>query len=233
MSINGQIRSFSELHIINLIKGGGLMSVTQMNFIKRTVALHNNRQISILIPFDYESFKVTAVEDIGDNLILTDGSGYAFLSRLFAFAASLNQNEVIYFPFGSWQSKELNSTFPDGFYSGMVIVNYCNTQITNKDIGLILKTKIYTETFLSKSCIMPEVRPQFWKSKNRLTIKRHATFIIICTNGDVFSNLAISCIDLSEYGDDASLNLFPHSHHDIDENTSKSLGINLFYWHDV
>jgi len=73
---------------------------------------------------------------------------------------------------------------------------------------------------------------ELWVVNRRQTVKEHSGKIIISGNRDAVEALTISCLNLTKSGNDPELNQW-HIHHDWKENTSKSLGITLCYWHSV
>lgn len=201
---------------------------------KRTVTLHGGRTISVLTPCDSTTLITGVDNQRGYYLILSNGTGYDFLSKLMALAGVLEKDEIIHLPFGLEPNEELKSIFPNGFYKDMVLINYCAAQLKPKDIDTVLKAKRYREERVSRTCNVPEQWDETWCWKNRrkLTVKAHGKTLIMSTNKNMFVYMAMGCVGMAECGDDAVENLMPHEHYDWQENTAKSVGITLHYWHN-
>jgi hypothetical protein len=195
--------------------------------------LHGGKKISLLTPIKL-NINITITDDgKGYYYMISNGTGYSFLTEVFALGISLQKNEILYLPFEFSNMNSYETDFPnkEKHYSGLILINYCTTQIAAKDIICSIKTKTYQNESIAKTCEFSSEPINRWKTRHRTTVKAIGSFIIISTNADGFSSFAQSCSNLAEYGDDSKNNEFPpHMHHDWDENTSKSLGITLYYW---
>jgi hypothetical protein len=69
-----------------------------------------------------------------------------------------------------------------------------------------------------------------WKTDRRLTVKISKKNMCISTNRDGFNSLASGANSLVKYGDTFYDDFLPHAHYDSDENTSVSVGVNLYHW---
>ena len=206
-----------------------------MGIIKKQISLQKDRKISLLLP-------ETVCPDINatDNskgfcYLLSNGTGYSILSDVFALAASLEKNELIYYPLEFAHMDAYISTVPTlaNHYKGIVIFNFNTTKISAKDISAALKAKTYTGESLSRQVSCAEDFPDRWKTRHKLTVKSAGKLLIISGDREVFTLMAQSCAWLSEYGDDnENNNCPPHIHHDWEENTAKSMGITFYYWHN-
>ena len=178
---------------------------------------------------------ITAIGDgKGNCYIFANGSGYKLLTDLFAICAELRKNEFMYLPLNFAYLGGYRAYFvdmPEAHYTGIGMVNYCDLQLSTKDMLSALNTKIYKTEKAGQVPHLPKKHIDPWKTKRRLTIKTQGKALIISTNGDGFIDLAQSCNRLTEYGDDAKCNDYsPHMHHDWKENTSKSAGLTFYYW---
>jgi hypothetical protein len=208
------------------------MNLITYEFNKKSYTVHGGRTISLLIPTGAIP-NIAAVDDSkGYYLLLTNGTGYSYLAKMFSFTASLCTDEILYIPLKAINSEELKSIFPAGYFNGLALMNYSSTQLNVRDLHSLFKIKYYQEMIITKTVALPDQYSENWKTKNRLTVKSYGHLLAISANRDMIHNLSVSSSYLSEYGDDSSLNLFPHYHHDMDDNTSKSLGINFHYWHE-
>lgn len=166
--------------------------------------------------------------------MLSNGTGYALLSELFASAISLENNELIHLPLPFEYLETYKKDFPEleNHCSGIVVFNYCTTRIDGRNISAALKSKAIKEAIITRNSQFSDDFPDRWKTHHRLTVKKKGSLLIMSGNSDIFTSLAQSCASLAEYGDDADYNKYPpHRHHDWDENTAKSVGITLYYWH--
>lgn len=205
-----------------------------MKLSRKTVCLHGNRNIYVLTPKNI-SDKITATDDQkGYFYLMSNGTGYALLSKIFALAISLGENELIYLPLEFAYQKAYEKDFSafENHYTGVVIFNYCTTQIDGKDILTVLNNKPIKMETISRDKLLSDEFPDRWKTRHRLTVKGKGKLLIMSGNGDIFTSMAQSCENLAEYGDDVEFNKSPpHMHHDWDENTAKSVGITFYYWH--
>lgn len=205
-----------------------------MNLQRKTIYLPGKRQVYLLVP-DTISDGITATDDNkGYHYILSNGNGYSLLTKFFASAITLEDNEIAYLPLQFRYKKAYEKSFPEleNHCSGIVIFNYTTTQISTKDITAVLKSKPVKEEPVFRTEDFSSEFPDHWKTQRRLTVKKHGRTLIISGNKDIFTSLAQSSDRLADYGDDAQFNDFPpHMHHDWDENTAHSVGITLYYWH--
>lgn len=114
----------------------------------------------------------------------------------------------------------------------IICKNYCETQISPKEIEDILKIKVWTEEIIKRN---PRKNTDFidrWKTNRRLTVKIHNKNKYISTNKDGFHSLTCGAYNLTKYGDEYIEDYLPHMHYDSDENTSASVGVTLCYWYD-
>lgn len=202
---------------------------------RESVLLPGGQQVFLLLP-KHTSNAIAAPYNCRTEhqYILSNGTGYAFLMDFFALGNSLQKNEIAYLPLPLNYASAFEEAYPAPYdhSTGIVIFNYTTTQIGAKDIVTSLNhhstgiETVYRHTF------SPSAIPELWRTKNRLTVKRRGQTLIISGNGDIFALLAASCEDLASYGDDVKNNDYPpHSHHDRIDNTAKSLGMILYYWH--
>jgi regulator of sigma D len=204
-----------------------------VKLIRKKITIHGGNELFILKPCDISKSVTAGHDNKGFVLIWGNGSGYQFLAECFSIAASLQKNEILYIPIRYCPSDDFKETFNGFEYNyNIVCVNYCETQISLKDIEEILKIKIYTEETI---ILMPDVNTEYidrWKTNRRLTVKIHRTNMYISTNRDGFHSLSRGACNLTEYGDEFINDYLPHMHYDWHENTSTSVGITLYYWHD-
>lgn len=202
-----------------------------MTLLRKTIRLHTGREISVLTPAETRR-DVAATEDRGEYCIVANGTGFSLLARLFALAISLGNDELLYLPLSFACREAFQKAYPavNTFLSGIVLFNYCTTQISVKDIVAALKNApVKTETVFREPPAIGEY-PSRWKRARRLTVKAHGPLLIISGNGDVFTAFAHTAINFASDGDTAERN-DDHAHYDWDENTAKSPGVTLLYWH--
>lgn len=204
-----------------------------MELVKRLVLLHGRQEISILTP-NRLNYDITVATEKGYCFMISNGSGYAYLSEFFALGISLQKDEVLYLPLEFRNMAAYVNDFSElneKHYSGLILFNYCTAQFSAKEIISAIKAKIYRKELISRACDFSAEYTDRWKTIHRTTVKESGAFIIISTNADGFTSFAQSCAKLAEYGDDVQYNEYPpHMHHDHNENTFKSLGITLYYW---
>ena len=203
-----------------------------MKFEKRTVKLHGSRTIYILIPESGCDSIIATDDRLGSYYTFGNSTGYLLLTELFSVAAKLNQDEFIYVPlnFAYMDGAKTYFTGMDFHYTGIVLINYNRLQISAKDLKAALGIKIYVSDKTERRIHLPAEYIEHWKTRRRLTVKTHGKVLIISTNGNSFLDMAHSCDSLTVYNDDAKYNHYPaHMHHDMDENTAKSLGITFYY----
>jgi len=203
-----------------------------MLFIKDTVLLHGGTRVHILKPYKMNS-DITAVSNgKGFYVIFGNGTGYAFLAEVFHAAMTLNADELIYLRFDFQHFEALGdywSLSDENHYKGVILFNYCSSRLKTKDILLSLKTKPVESNTVQRSMKPVRKHIEMWDTHNKLTVKEHSSRLIISGNRVVFEDLTISCLDHAENGDAPEFNQC-HIHHDLYENTSKSVGITLYYW---
>ncbi len=204
-----------------------------MNMIKRQVFLTGEHEVNILIP-EKTCCGITATDNRGYYYLLSNGTGYSFFTDVFALAASLGKDELIYIPLEFMSADSYKNVFPgENHYQGLVIFNYITTKVKSKDIVGALKTKIFKEERLIRQTYYSEDYPNHWETRRRLTVKKIGKLLILSGEKLVFTSMAHDCAKLSEYGDNAKYNKYPpHMHYDEDENTAKSVGITFYYWHN-
>lgn len=117
----------------------------------------------------------------------------------------------------------------------IICVNYCETQLSAKQIiKFLLNENFAVEDAISRPVQKYNEYIDMWKTNRRLTVKLYKKTLFIYTNGDGFKSLSNGAFNMAENGDDVELNDYsPHYHFDWDENTSKSEGLTLYYWHNV
>lgn len=203
-----------------------------MKFFKRTVKLHRNKSIYILIPKEVCN-SIIATNTRGYHIILSNGTGYSSLSEIFKICFKLRENEILFYKFNFLYNDDFLNRFGDkeNYYSGFVASNYCSSRFSTKNIIKAINTSYYKTDEIE---INDKRQPQFidhWKTKNRLNVKAHGKLLFFSTNSDGYMTLANSYDILAEYGDDIQFNDYsPHQHHDWEENTAKSIGITFYYW---
>ncbi len=155
------------------------------------------------------------------------------LTKLLLMAAELKKDELIYLP-ADFAYIEGIKVFHAGmreYYTAIALINYSQLQISAKDLKTALSIKTYTCGITERSAHLPAGYIPGWKTRHRLNVKTNGKTLLISTNEDGFVDMAHSCDSLTVYNDDAKYNDYPaHMHHDMDENTVKSLGINFYYW---
>ncbi len=203
-----------------------------MKLTKRKITVHGGKEVFILTPYDNRN--VSAGHDNkGFVIVWGNGSGYKLLTECFLIAAELLKNEILYLPVSYRASEEFTETFQGYEYNyNIICTNYCETQMSPKDIEDILKIKVWTEEVIQRN---PKINTRFidrWKTNKRLTVKIHKKNMYISTNRDGFQALSHGAYNLTAYGDDYIEDYLPHMHYDWGENTSTSVGLTLYYWHD-
>lgn len=204
-----------------------------MQFIIKTYTLHGGLIRHILTPVEIYNNIVAAHDNKGLEVTFGNGSGYSVLHDIFLIAADLKENEIIYIPtkFGVNKYKKAFDNF--SFYDGIFFANYCATQSTLKQISSLKQMRYYDKKIENREAIGAVRHIEHWKTKNILTVKRFKKDIYITTNADGFHYLAYGAKSMVEYGDDEFYNeCSSHCHYDWKENTSKSIGITMFYWHN-
>lgn len=150
-----------------------------MEIIKRTITVHGGQEIYVLMPIVMNQSITCGHDNKGFNIIWANGSGYQFLAECFSIAAELKKNEILYLPTHFRDNDEFNQVFT-GFECNfnIVCVNYCETQVSSKDIERVLKVKTYSEEFINRYPKVYRNYPEVWKLYRRLTIKIHKKICI-------------------------------------------------------
>ncbi len=204
-----------------------------MKLIKKTISIHGGREIPVLAPLAPNSNITSGHDHKGDIMIWGNGSGYQYLAECFSIASELNKDEILYVPSQFKAGHKFVQTFDNCDYNlSIVCTNYCEIQISPKDIDKILRAKVYTEQIIYRS---PTTRKEFierWKTDRRLTVKIYKRGLYISTNKDGFSSLSFGACNIAEYGDNYYEDFLPHAHYDWNENTSASVGVTLYHWHN-
>lgn len=205
-----------------------------MNLVKNTIIIHGGREIHVLIPEEISQDITAGHDNKGFVVTLGNGSGYLFLAKCFSLASELQKNEILYLPVRFKCTHEFEERFSGFYYNlNIILTNYCNTQISIKDIEKVLQVKVFKQELISRCPNINKDYIESWKTDRRLTVKIHKRNLYITTNRDVFSSLACGASNLAEYGDDVQYNDFsPHYHFDWNENTATSVGITLYYWNN-
>ena len=172
-----------------------------MKIIKRQVLLPGKQIVNILIP-EAVCPDMTATDDgKGYCYLLSNGTGYSVLTDIFALAASLEKNELIYYPLEFAHMDACINDFPalENHYKGIAIFNYNTTKISAKDISAALKIKTYTDEMLIRQPSYADDFPARWKTRRRLTVKSTGKLLIISAEREVFTSMAQSCANLSDF----------------------------------
>ncbi len=204
-----------------------------MKLIKRKITIHGDKAVFILTPYEINKHISAGHDNKGFSVIWGNGSGFLYLAKCFSIAAKLCKNEILYLPIKYQASKDFIETFQDFDYNNSIIcTNYCETQLSPKEIEDILKIKVWTEDIVIRN---PQIITEYidrWKTERRLTVKFHKKNMYISTNKDGFHSLSCGAYHLTEYGDEYMENFLPHMHFDWNENTAASVGATLYYWSD-
>lgn len=204
-----------------------------MRLTKRKITVHGGKDVYILTPHDIIRNITAGHNNKGYVVIWSNGSGFKLLAECFSIAAELQKNEILYLPLSYQAGKEFADMFQGFEYNyNIICTNYCETQISPKEIEDTLKIKTWTEEPVNRN---PKVDVELidrWKITKRLTVKLHKRNMYISTNSDGFQSLSYGASSLTEYGDEYMEDCLPHLHYDWDENTSASVGLNLYYWQD-
>ncbi|SHO52525.1 hypothetical protein [Anaerocolumna xylanovorans] len=204
-----------------------------MELIKRRITVHGGKEVYVLTPGNVSKSITAGHDNKGFVLTWGNGSGYQFLAECFSAAADLQKNEILYLPVRYQASEEFIESFGGCEYNyNIVCTNYCETRISPKDIEEILKIKIWTEELIIRRSDIHTEYIDRWKTNKRLTVKIHKKNMYISTNRDGFHSLSCGACNLTEYGDEYIEDYLPHMHYDWNENTSVSVGVTLYYWHD-
>ena len=204
-----------------------------MELYKRVITCHGGQEIIVLSPLAVHSSITAGHDHKGFPLIWGNGSGYTFLAECFSIAAELMRNEVLYLPAQFKGSNEFLEIF-DHWESRLSIVctNYCETQLSPKDIEKVLQVKVYSEQIINRTPVIKTEYMDNWKTHRRITVKIKNRNMYISTNRDGYSTLGWGASDLAEYGD-RHYEFHPHQHFDRDDNTSSSVGVTLYHWNDT
>lgn len=204
-----------------------------MEIIKKVITVHGGHEIQVLTPLAINSNITSGHDNNGYVLIWGNGSGFQFLAECFSIAAELRKNEILYLPTQFKANDEFSQVFSSCDYNlNIVCTNYCETQISPKDIEKVLKVKVYSEEIINRDPAIKTDYIERWKTDRGLTVKIHKRNMYISTNGDGFSSLSSGACNMAEYGDNYYNDFLPHVHYDWDENTSKSVGVTFYHWHN-
>jgi hypothetical protein len=201
-----------------------------VKLVKRSVIIHGGKEVFVLIPLDINEIVIAGHDNLGSVLIWGNDSGYRFLAECFSISAELLNNEILYLPLKQNTSKGFNERFHECEYNYSIIcTNYCETQLSPKEIEAILKIKVWTEEIINRT---PKINTEYidhWKAKRRLTVKIHKKNMYISTNRHGYHSLTCGANDLMEYEGKTIEDFIPHRHFDWEENTSTSVGVTLYY----
>lgn len=204
-----------------------------MKLHKKAVTTHEGKIVTILSPIVKNHNLIAGHDKKGFEVIFGDNLDFHFLMQSFSVAGQLKQGEVIYISFeeSSLKSCDLSNNFE--FYKGIYLVNYCVTQLSMPYIHKLNSKNVLIRDTIKISVNAREDETPFWKVKNRLTVRKYGEDLFIYGNRDVFSELSNGAYELSQCEcNDTSSGYTPHYHYDWYENTSKSIGVCLHYWHN-
>lgn len=202
-----------------------------MKFAKKTIMMHGGVELYVLTPAELITNVTAGHDNRGSAAIFGNGSGYTFLTEFFSVAADLRKNEILYLDTNHYQDDGFDETFGEIDYNyAIVCTNYCETQVSPKEIENALAKKIYTEQIIDRTPTVDLHHVDAWKTQRRLTVKLHKEIMFLSTNRDGFISLAMGASNLAK-GGDKYYDFMPHYHFDWDENTSASVGVTLYHWH--
>lgn len=203
-----------------------------MKLTKKTMILRGGTEVFVLTPAELVTNVTSGHDNKGFAAIFGNGSGYTFLTAFFSVASELRRNEILYLNTEFFRDNGFVETFSEIEYKyDIVCTNYCETQLSRKDIEKALTTKAYSEQIVNRSPTTDLHYPDSWKTERRLTVKLHKKIMFISTNKDGFISMAKGSSSMATYGDEY-YDFLPHSHFDGYENTSTSVGITLYYWYN-
>lgn len=203
----------------------------KMKLARKTIMMHGGAELYVLSPAEPITNVTSGHDNKGFAAIFGNGSGYAFLTQFFAAAADLRKNEILYLDTKYFRNDGFEETFSEIEYNyAIVCTNYCETQVSPKEIEKALATKIYTEQIIDRTPTADLHYLDAWKTRRRLTVKLHKEILFLSTNRDGFISLAMGASNLAKCGD-KYYDFMPHYHFDWDENTSASVGVTLYHWH--
>jgi hypothetical protein len=204
-----------------------------MELNKRAITIHGGRVIFVLTPLLTNSNITAGHDHKGYVLIWGNGSGYQFLAECFSIAAELKKDEILYIPTQFRPGEEFKELFNNCDYDlNIVCTNYCEMQISPKDIDKVMHIKVCSEQVITRSPVINTDFVARWKTDRRLTVKISKQNMCISTNRDGFYSLACGANNMAEYGDIYYDSFLPHVHYDWNENTSVSVGVTLYHWHN-
>ena len=204
-----------------------MIELTQKN-----VTLRNGRKISLLTP-NKDTAHIGGVNNArGDYLLLSDGSGFALMSKLMTLAAGLRPDEMVHLPLGMKPSAELKKVYPNAFYEGAVLVGDTTESIALKDIAAALKARKADEQRIMRAYDVPEAsyfEESWWKGSRKLVAVPLGKRYVVKADSDSYLTMACYCAGMATYGDDAAANLRAHQHfHD----GRADAGLSFYYWHE-
>lgn len=205
-----------------------------MQLERKTVKMHGDKEIHILTPCIIDENLVACHDNKGFEVILGNGTVFNNLKMMFHLAIDLEENEILCCPVSSGV-KKYESPFDEfSFYKNIYLMNYCRTQVSIKEINRVENSKIYQNKKITRVPISKTSNIEFWKSDRKLTVKKSNNNLYISTNRDGFTNLSNGAKYMGKYGDDITFNDDPpHTHFDWKENTSKSIGLTMYYWQTI
>jgi len=196
----------------------------------RQVLLSGGCEVVLLMPAE-PCPEIAVIEGKGEYYLFANATGFGVLAELFSLAVAQGPNEVIYCPSAFAHTAALEREMPMlNQLKGLVIRNFGAMQMDNKDIMRAIKTKGGCVEQVDRRAEPLGERPRDWDTWRRLTVKCLHEVLMFSGEREVLTLLARSCRSFVMIGDDARAN-GDHVHHDRDDNTTKSLGITLEYWH--
>jgi len=206
-----------------------------VKFTKRTILLHGGQEMHILAPEEVSPYAAAVAGDDarGVHQLIGNCAGFVWLEEIFAQAAALRENEVLHVPLAFAHGDALvgcNYTYLSGF----VCMNYCAARFSVKETAAALKAKPLREQYVEREAEKPYADWKWhgekpWLLYRNLTVRPQGNLLCISTNGRQFQSLARACKDIADSGDDPDS--WAHEHFDWEENTSKSVGLDLRYWY--
>jgi len=120
------------------------------------------------------------------------------------------------------------------YLSGFVCMNYCAARFSVKEIAAALKAKSMQKQRVERETEKPYAdwewhREKPWLLNRNLTVRSHSNTLYISTNGTQFQSIALACKGIADSGE--APDSWAHEHFDWEENTSKSVGLDLRYWY--
>lgn len=151
--------------------------------------------------------------------------------KCFMMASELKMNEVMYLP----MSNDFLG-FKDEFhyYKGLLLMNYCETQLTQKELKWILEGYTFGHIIEDRTTNKKLEYIEPWNVRRKINVKRCKRHMIVSTNRNGFDYLANGCEYYHDWGDSDEYNkLFSHIHYDNDDITHRSIGITMMYFQNI